>query len=104
MSTGASDGEHVRKRRNALGLTQQQLAHEAGVSESGLRAIEGSKRAKPYRLRDILRALDRIEQERRLGEVADWAINGGEPPPRRPSPRPPVTRKGDSDESASQGA
>lgn len=43
MDWAALVGQNVRKRRQALGLSQEQLAHDAGVTMRYLGAVERGK-------------------------------------------------------------
>lgn len=73
LATGAA----VKRRRQALGLTQEQLAARAGVSKSTLVSIENGKTAKAYRMRDVLRALD--EQQDGQRRIRERLIEAGIP-------------------------
>lgn len=114
--SGKTVGEVVRQRRLASGMTQEDLARRAGVSLATIRSIETERVKKPYRLREIYRALG-VEGDRPAAELSDedliaeierrWPGKIGrlvadEPEPGGPRPRRPVvTRKGDADEPAS---
>jgi transcriptional regulator with XRE-family HTH domain/tetratricopeptide (TPR) repeat protein len=47
-STCASFGEHLRRCREVAGLTQEQLAEQAGMTAKGISALERGERLRPY--------------------------------------------------------
>lgn len=53
----------VKRHRLAAGMTQEQLAHRSGVSLATVRSVEAGRVKKPYRLRDIYRALGIASEE-----------------------------------------
>jgi len=57
--------EEIRKRRKELGLTQQELAEESGVSQSLIAKIEGSKKYNPRysTVTKLIHTLDRLSSE-----------------------------------------
>lgn len=57
--------EEIRKRRKELGLTQQELAEESGVSQSLIAKIEGSKKYNPRysTVTKLVHTLDRLSSE-----------------------------------------
>lgn len=67
------DGQHIRTRRERLGVSQEQLAAEAGVSRATVQAIERGDRRRHYRQPAVEAALERLAE--RLGAPA-----GGQSP------------------------
>lgn len=80
MTTGGDRvavGTNVRSRREALGLTQAQLAVAAGVGTRTLAQLEAGE-AGWTRLSRVERALDRLERgEDPTTEVVRWQIEPG---------------------------
>lgn len=71
--------ETIAKRRRRLGLTQKQLADQAGVSQSYIAKLEARKIEPSYsRVKAIFEALQRIEQgsEARAQEIMTSEIVG----------------------------
>lgn len=60
-------GEHVRRLRHARGLTQQELAHEAGVHYHTLERVERGKPCSPATRAKLAHALG-VEPDE-LGQV-----------------------------------
>ncbi|MFI0815890.1 helix-turn-helix domain-containing protein [Streptomyces sp. NPDC021098] len=82
-------GDLVREWREAVGLTQRDLAEEAGVSVRGLRDIEGGRSRSPQRrtLRQLADALGLDDREYR-------ALTGRRSAPDAPGPGGPCTLPG----------
>lgn len=57
------DGESIRQRRVALGLTARELAERAGVDRSRVAAVESGGNVRASTLGALDAALTRIEQE-----------------------------------------
>ena len=69
-----SIGDEIRKRREAVGLSPEQLAAKAHVDGSTVRRIEdGATSPRLSTQHRILRALDRAEKE----DVAAWSAQSG---------------------------
>jgi DNA-binding XRE family transcriptional regulator len=73
----SEERQHVRLRRNALRISQELLAREAGVNRDTVGAIESGLGFRRSSLTKIEEALDRIEEE--AGIHAPPAKQGGEP-------------------------
>jgi transcriptional regulator with XRE-family HTH domain len=56
-------GEEIRRRRDAIGLTQTELALEAGIGRTTLHNIETGVSRNPRKLGKVLRALEAAEAE-----------------------------------------
>ena len=48
MGQPASFGEHLRRYREAAGLSQEELAERAGVTPNSISALERGQRQRPY--------------------------------------------------------
>lgn len=71
------DGEQLRRRREALHLTQGGLAREAGVSDETVRKAEKGRHIGPSSARGILEALARLEVGEAVGPVTVHDRLGG---------------------------
>lgn len=58
-----TEGRAVKQRRKRLGMSQDELAHEAGVNRDTLGAIEAGKGFRRASLTKIENALNRLEDE-----------------------------------------
>jgi transcriptional regulator with XRE-family HTH domain len=67
-------GSRIRARREALELTQEELARELGVTHQHVSRIEGSLNAPSL---ELVVKLSRV-----LGVTADFLLAGADPPPR----------------------
>jgi transcriptional regulator with XRE-family HTH domain len=66
-------GSHVRTKRKALGLTQDQLAHELGVTHQHISRIEGGQ---------VVPSLDvLVNLSRKLGVTTDFLLTGQDTTP-----------------------
>jgi len=66
-------GSHVRAKRKALGLTQDELARELGVTHQHISRIEGGQAVPSL---DVL-----LNLSRRLGVTTDYLLTGHEMTP-----------------------
>ena len=64
--------DRILERRTALGLSQQQLANKAGVSQVTIQHLESGRNATSKKLLEIARA---------LGVTAEWLASGNGQPP-----------------------
>lgn len=58
-----TSGRTVRERRNRLGMSQAELAHEAGVNRDTIGALEKGESVRHSTVRIVGEALDRLEAE-----------------------------------------
>jgi transcriptional regulator with XRE-family HTH domain len=65
-------GRRIRTQRQALKLTQQELAHELGVTHQHVSRIEGEQAAPSLELV--------VKLSRRLGVTADYLLTGEKEP------------------------
>ena len=71
--------DRILERRTALGLSQQQLADKAGVSQVTIQHLESGRNATSKKLLEIARA---------LGVTVEWLASGKEAPPAKGNVQP----------------
>src|SRR5215469_12955137 len=85
MQEGPGDfGELLQRRRASAGLSQEELAERAGLSQRGISDLERGRRHTPYpaTVRRLSEALDLPEAEQHALVVAARAPNASEVPTR----------------------
>jgi len=91
-------GPRVRERRGALGLSQEHLAHQAGLSWGAIQRLEAGKITDPHysTLEGIARALGTTVAEL-VGEEEPALPLDEAPDPRRPEDKTPEPRQREED-------
>jgi predicted ATPase/transcriptional regulator with XRE-family HTH domain len=87
MDTMPTFGQWVKRRRNELGLTQEEIADATGYSPDTIRKIESGKRRPSHQIAEQLAALLQVEPQERRDFVL-WARGLGPRDDRRPAAGP----------------